>query len=237
MASGDLYSPRCLNISNARLPRPLQPNLTRSRLTETSAPAASQRSLPSLPSTRRPTVNENLTWASVPHRRAGPARVCKGHACPAGQLGYEPTSTRSLTKYLLPANQVPTLHSRPGRPCQDHKAERSAVREGTPGPGGQALGGPGVGVWPADLCQRFLPSDPQTLKGQRCPSPSQHALSAVTLLPCPSPPPPPRIPSLQDRVLPRETASSAGLDPATRTVSLEKGGRGPEPEPTLTLRG
>lgn len=116
------------------------------------------------------------------------------------------------------------------------------MREGTPGPGRQALGGPGAGAWPcrpvptAWVCSSLSPQwPPDPLKGERCPSPSKHTLSGVNLLP--RPPPPPQISSLQDRVLPWEMVGSAGLDPATRIISLERGGWGPQPEPTLTLRG
>ena len=130
------------------------------------------------------------------------------------------------------------------------------AREALPGPQGRGLlckkghlgqegrrwAAQGQGHGPADLClQPWVCSSlspqwpPDPLKGQRCPSPSKHTLSGVNSLP--HPPPPPQISSLQDRVLPWEMAGSAGLDLATRIISLERGSWGPQPEPTLTLRG
>lgn len=67
------------------------------------------------------------------------------------------------------------------------------------------LGSPGAGRG-LQTCAKFLPRPLRPFKEPALPLP----LQAHALLPCP--PPPPRISSLQDRVLPWETASSAGFD-------------------------
>lgn len=92
------------------------------------------------------------------------------------------------------------------------------------------LGSPGRGgaCRPVPTVSPQRPPDP--LKSQRCPSPSKHTLSFLVCLLRPGFPPC-RTGSFPGR------GEQCRLRSATRTVSLERGGRGPQPEPTLPLRG